>query len=91
MLYYLLTIYAISYTHHLCYIIYSPFMLYYILTIYVILYTHHLCYITYSPFILYYILTESGKFDNPNSQIHDRSLSCLGTDTSIKRGRVKLA
>ena len=26
------------------------------------------------------------QIDTPNTQIHDRSLSCLGTGTSIKRG-----
>ena len=35
-------------------------------------------------------MTERGKFDTPNTQIHDRSLSWLGTGTSIKRGGVML-
>jgi hypothetical protein len=30
------------------------------------------------------------KIDTPNTQIHDRSLSSLGTDTSINSGGVKL-
>ena len=30
------------------------------------------------------------KIDTPNTQIHDNSLSCLGTGTSIKSGGVKL-
>jgi hypothetical protein len=35
-------------------------------------------------------ITESDKIDILNTQIHDRSLSWLGTGTSIKSGRVKL-
>ena len=35
-------------------------------------------------------IIERDKIDTPNTQIHDRSLSCLGTGTSIKSGRVKL-
>jgi hypothetical protein len=35
-------------------------------------------------------MTERGKIDTPNTQIHDRSLSWLGTGTSIKRGGVML-
>ena len=31
-------------------------------------------------------IVERGKIDTPNTQIHDRSLSCLGTGTSIKSG-----
>jgi hypothetical protein len=31
-----------------------------------------------------------GKIDIPYTQMHDRSLSCLGTDTSMKSGGVKL-
>ena len=31
-----------------------------------------------------------GKTDTPNTQIHDNSLSWLGTVTSIKDGEVKL-
>ena len=30
-----------------------------------------------------------GVIDIPNTHVHDRSLSWLGTDTSIKSGRVK--
>jgi hypothetical protein len=30
------------------------------------------------------------KIDTPNTQIHDNSLSCLDTGTSIKSGGVKL-
>ena len=56
MLYYILTIYVILFTHHLCYIIYSPFMLYHILIIYVILYTHHLVVETYYILNIYAIL-----------------------------------
>jgi hypothetical protein len=33
---------------------------------------------------------ENSKIDNPNTQIHDHSLFCLGTRTSIKNGRDKL-
>jgi hypothetical protein len=29
-------------------------------------------------------IIEKGKMDTPNKQIHDHSLSWLGTDTSIK-------
>ena len=35
-------------------------------------------------------IAERGKIDTPNTQIYDSSLSMLGTDTSIKSGRVKL-
>jgi hypothetical protein len=35
-------------------------------------------------------IVERGKIDTPNTQIHDCSLSWLGTGTSIKCGRVKL-
>ena len=35
-------------------------------------------------------IVERGKFDIPNTQIHDRSHSWLGTDTSIKSGGAKL-
>ena len=31
-----------------------------------------------------------GNIDAPHTQIHDHSLSCLGTSTLIKRGGVKL-
>ena len=31
-----------------------------------------------------------GKIDTPNTQVRDSSLPCLGTDTSMKSGRVKL-
>jgi len=30
-------------------------------------------------------IVERGKIDTPNPQIHDHSLSWLGTDTSIKK------
>ena len=30
------------------------------------------------------------KIDNPNTHIHDQSLSFLGTDNSIKSGEIKL-
>jgi hypothetical protein len=33
---------------------------------------------------------EIGNIDTLNTQIHDRSISCLGTVTTIKRGGVKL-
>jgi hypothetical protein len=33
---------------------------------------------------------EKDKIDTPSTQIHDRSLSWLGTGTSIKSGGVKL-
>ena len=33
---------------------------------------------------------EGAKFDTPNTHINDRSLSWLGTDTSIKSGGVKI-
>ena len=33
-------------------------------------------------------IVERGKIDTPSAQIHDWSLSWLGTDTSIKNGRV---
>lgn len=32
----------------------------------------------------------SGKMYTPNKRIHDRSLTWLGTDTSVKYGGVKL-
>ena len=35
-------------------------------------------------------IVERGKNDPPNKQIHDRSISWLGTGTSIKSGGVKL-
>jgi len=35
-------------------------------------------------------IVEKGKVDTPNTQIHDRTLSWLCTDTLIKSGRVKL-
>ena len=35
-------------------------------------------------------IAEKGKIDSPNVQIHDRSLSWLGTDTSIKSDKLKL-
>ena len=35
-------------------------------------------------------ILESGKIDIPNTQIHDRSLSCIGTGISIKIYLVKL-
>jgi hypothetical protein len=34
-------------------------------------------------------IVERGKIDTPNAQIHDHSLSGLGTGTSIKSGGVK--
>ena len=34
-------------------------------------------------------IVERGKIDTPNTQIHEHSLSCLGTGTSIKSGWVK--
>jgi len=34
-------------------------------------------------------IVERGKIDAPKTQIQDRSLSWLGTDTSIKSGVVK--
>jgi hypothetical protein len=33
--------------------------------------------------------SEKGNIDSPNTQIPDHSLSCLGTDTSMKSGGVK--
>ena len=36
------------------------------------------------------IYTTVGTVYTPNTQIHDRSPSCLGIDTSIKFGGVKL-
>jgi hypothetical protein len=36
-------------------------------------------------------IVERGKIDIPNTKIHGHSLSWLGTDTSIKSGRGKLA
>jgi len=35
-------------------------------------------------------IVQKGKRDNSNTHIHDRSLSWYATDTSIKRGGVKL-
>ena len=35
-------------------------------------------------------IVERGKIDTLRTQIHDRSLSWLGTDTSIRSGGVKL-
>jgi len=35
-------------------------------------------------------VVESGKLDTPNTKMHDRSLSWLGTGTSIKTSGVKL-
>ena len=35
-------------------------------------------------------IVERGIFDIPNTQIHDRAFSLLGTVTSIKSGEVKL-
>jgi len=35
-------------------------------------------------------IVERGKIDTPNIQIHDGSLSWVGTDTSIKSGGVQL-
>ena len=35
-------------------------------------------------------IVERDKIDTTNTQIHDRSLSWLDTDTSIKTGEVKL-
>ena len=35
-------------------------------------------------------IVERGKIDTPNTQIHDRSTSCLRADTSIKSVGVKL-
>jgi len=32
----------------------------------------------------------NGKIETPNTQMHDRSISWLGTGTSIKTGGVKL-
>ena len=34
-------------------------------------------------------LAERGKIDNPNTQIRDSSLSCIGKGTAIKSGRAK--
>ena len=34
-------------------------------------------------------IVERNKIDTPNTQIHDFSIFWLGTDTSIKCGRVK--
>ena len=36
-------------------------------------------------------IVERGQIDTLSTQIHDRSLSWLGTDTSIRSGGVKLA
>jgi hypothetical protein len=35
------------------------------------------------------IVQLQANIDTPNTHIHDRSLSLLGTDSSIKSGRVK--
>ena len=35
-------------------------------------------------------IVERGKMDTPNTQIHDHSLSCLGTGLLINSGGVKL-
>ena len=35
-------------------------------------------------------IVETGRIDTPNTQIHDCLLCWLGTDTSIKSGRVRL-
>jgi len=35
------------------------------------------------------IVVEKDKIDSSSAQIHDRSLSWLGTATSIKYGRIK--
>jgi hypothetical protein len=35
-------------------------------------------------------IAERGKIDSPYTQIHDHSLSWLGTGTTIKSGRVKV-
>jgi len=35
-------------------------------------------------------IVERGKIDTPNTHVHDRSLSWLGIDISIKSGGVKL-
>ena len=35
-------------------------------------------------------ITERCKIDYPNTRIHDRSLSYLGTETSIKSDGIKL-
>ena len=35
-------------------------------------------------------VAERSKIDTPNTHIHDHSLSCLGTGTSITSGGVKL-
>ena len=35
-------------------------------------------------------IVERGKIDTSNTQIHDRSLSCLGTSSSITSGGLKL-
>jgi hypothetical protein len=35
-------------------------------------------------------IVDRGKIDTPNTQIHDRSLSCLGTGISKKMVRVEL-
>jgi hypothetical protein len=36
-------------------------------------------------------IVEKGKINTNHTQLHDHSLSWLGTGTSIKSGRVKLA
>jgi hypothetical protein len=35
-------------------------------------------------------ILEISKFDTPNTQIHNRSLSWLGTDTSVKSGKLQI-
>ena len=35
-------------------------------------------------------IVEKDKINNPTTHIHDRSLSCIGTNTSIKGGGAKL-
>jgi hypothetical protein len=35
-------------------------------------------------------IAERGKMDTPNTPMHDRSFSCIGTGTSIKSGGAKL-
>ena len=35
-------------------------------------------------------IVKGGKIDTPNTHTHESSLSWLGTDTSIKSGRVKI-
>ena len=35
-------------------------------------------------------IVKTGNIETPNAYIHDNSLSWLGTDTSVKSGRIKL-